>query len=547
MPFAHRHAVTTGWGACVLAAWLTLSSGAIAQALPSLSQAPAPAPAPAPVDALGRSTPRGTVRGFLAAAGRNDHAVARQYLNTTLAESDGERLARELFAVLDARLPPRLAQVSDAPEGSRANPLAPDEEQIGTITGPFGEVPVKVQRVDHGTGPIWLFSSATLEAVPTLYADVVTQRPAAWIPRVLSDHRVGGVRLFEWIGLLVGIPLVYFATVLLNRLLSPLAASTLARRLGASDRPARNALPIPARLLLIAIGVRWIAAVLPLSLLMRQVLSSAASLVVIATLAWLAILGNGEVEEMLVRRVPRANYAAAVALLRVGRRVVDVVVILLALLATLRRLGVDPTPVVAGLGVGGIALALAAQKTLENVIAGASLIFDQAVRVGDFLRVGTVEGTVDHIGLRSTRIRTLDRSIVSVPNGQIANMSLETLSARDKFWFHPIVALRYETTPDQLHAVIDGLREKLTRHPLVDYQSVRVRFLRLGSSALEVEVFAYLLARDWAHFLELQEQLLFAITEIVAAAGTAIAFPSQTLYVSNQTTTHLTRMPPFVN
>lgn len=499
------------------------------------------------MDALGRSTPRGAVRGFIAAAGRNDAAVARQYLNTTLGESEAERLARELFAVLDARLPPRLAQVSDAREGSRANPLAPNEEQIGTIASPFGEVPVKMERVDHGTGPIWLFSAATLDAVPTLYADVLTERSSEWIPRVLRERRMAGVRLIEWLTLLVGLPLLYFATVLLNRALSPIAASALVRRLGATDRPARNALPIPARLLLIAVGVRWIAAVLPLSLLVRQVLSSAASLLVIATLAWLAILVNGEAEEMLVRRVPRANYAAAVALLRVARRVVDVLVLFLALLATLRRLGIDATPVLAGLGVGGIALALAAQKTLENIIAGASLIFDQAVRVGDFLRVGNVEGTVDRIGLRSTRIRTLDRSIVSVPNGQIANMSLETLSARDKFWFHPIVPLRYETTPDQLRAVIDGLRENLYRHPSVDYGSVRVRFLRLGPFALEIEVFAYLLARDWPHFLELQEQLLFSVTEIVTAAGTAIALPSQTMYVASPATAPLTRMPPFVN
>ena len=139
------------------------------------------------------------------------------------------------------------------------------------------------------------------------------------------------------------------------------------------------------------------------------------------------------------------------------------------LLATLRHFGVDATPALAGLGVGGIAVALAAQKTLENVIAGASLIFDQAVRVGDALKMGEVQGTVDHIGLRSTRIRTLDRTIVSVPNSQIANISLETLSARDKFWFHP-VDRRSATRarPEQLHAVVDGIRRLLDEHPSVE-------------------------------------------------------------------------------
>jgi MscS family membrane protein len=112
-------------------------------------------------------------------------------------------------------------------------------------------------------------------------------------------------------------------------------------------------------------------------------------------------------------------------------------------------------------------------------------------------------------------------------------MSLETLSARDKFWFHPIVGLTYETTSDQLRAVLTGIRRMLASHPAVDSSSVRVRFLRLGTFSLDVEVFAYVAATDWSHFLEIQEQLLFEVTEIVSRAGTSIAFPSQTMYVSS--------------
>src|SRR5262249_39613313 len=157
------------------------------------------------------------------------------------------------------------------------------------------------------------------------------------------------------------------------------------------------------------------------------------SLITIVTLAWLLIVVNGVIERAVCRRIPSANLAAGVSVVRVGRRILDVLVIFAGVLAALRRFGVNPTPVLAGLGVGGIAIALAAQKTLENVIAGASLIFDQALRVGDALKIGEIQGTVDHIGLRSTRIRTLDRTIVTVPNGQVANMSLEILSARDRF------------------------------------------------------------------------------------------------------------------
>jgi MscS family membrane protein len=139
--------------------------------------------------------------------------------------------------------------------------------------------------------------------------------------------------------------------------------------------------------------------------------------------------------------------------------------------------------------------------------------------------MGEISGTVDHIGLRSTRIRTLDRTIVSVPNSQIASACLETISARDKFWFHHVIGLRYETTPDQLRAVVDGVRRLLASHPLADLESVRVQFLRLGTSSLDVDVFVYLRTVDGNHFLEAQEALLFGITDVVARAGAEIARP----------------------
>ena len=95
------------------------------------------------------------------------------------------------------------------------------------------------------------------------------------------------------------------------------------------------------------------------------------------------------------------------------------------------------TAVVAGIGVGGIAVALAAQKTLENLIGGITIVSDQPIRVGDFCRVGEYQGTVQAVGLRSTRIRTLGRTVVSIPNGQLAVMNIENFSLRDKIWFQP--------------------------------------------------------------------------------------------------------------
>ena len=513
----------------LLAAGLA-TSVALAQtpAAPASAQA---APAEPPQDALGRSTPRGSVLGFLAAARKEDHALAVHYLNTTLTGKAAETLAQQLFVVLDTRLPARLTQVSDTPEGSRENPLAPDEERVGEIAGASGPIAVVMQRVKRPKAePIWLFSTATLAAIPQAYADITTGVALPWAPRLL-EWQVGRVRVFDWVALLLGLPAFYYLTVLVNRLLSPIAAGIVRRLSARSDGALPHVLPTPARLLLLSVASQWLFSRLPLSLMTRQALTNLAVVIAIVSLTWLVVMLNAEIERRLTRRLPPANFSGAVSLLRVGRRIVDLAIVLTGLLSVLGHFGVDVTPLLAGLGVGGIAVALAAQKTLENVIAGASLIFDQAVRVGDFLRVGTIEGTVEHIGLRSTRIRTVDRSVIRVPNGTIATMSLETLSARDKFWFHPVIGLRYETTTDQMRVVLDGIRTLLMRKPVIDGPSVRVRFKNLGASSLDVEVFAYVLARDWPHFLEIQEELLLRITEIVAAAGTGIAFPSQTMYV----------------
>jgi MscS family membrane protein len=501
------------------------------------AQTPAPKPAGASVepakDSLGRDTPRGTVMWFLAAARQGDAALAAQYLNTTLQGEAAEELAHELFVILDTRLPARLALISAESQGSRANPLEPNRELIGKIKSARGDVAIVVERVNRQPdGAVWLFSRATLDAVPALYDEVSHISIDSVVPKFLTNTRVGGIRLFDWLSLLVGLPFLYLLTVLLNRLLSPLIGLLWHRVRGRREAVRRDLLPTPFRLLLLGIAIRWLATEVQLPILARQFWLMASTLINVAAVVWLLMLLNGRGEQLVRRRVPRFRVAAAASLLRLARRFADGLVIFAGVLVVLHRLGVDPTPALAGLGVGGIAVALAAQKTLENVIAGVSLIFDRAVSEGDFLKAGDTLGTVEHIGLRSTRIRTLDRTVVSVPNSQIANMSLETLSARDMYWFHPIVGLRYETTPEQLRAVIDGIRQRLADHGSVDRSSLRVRFLRLGAFSLDVEVFAYLVARDWVHFLEIQEALLFTVMDIVREAGTQVAFPSQTLYMA---------------
>jgi len=267
--------------------------------------------------------------------------------------------------------------------------------------------------------------------------------------------------------------------------------------------------------------------------LTRQFWSGVSGVITIATCVWLVLLLNGWVEGLSRRRLERRGVQGAVSILRLIRRTVDLFVLFGGALILLTYFNVNVTAALAGLGVGGIAVALAAQKTLENVIGGVSIIADQVVRVGTFVKVGATMGTVEDIGLRSTRIRTMDRSLVSIPNGQISNERLEDMSSRDKFWLHPVLSLRYETTASQMRSVLGAIRNLLLEHPRVEQDSVRVRFLGFGSSSLDVEVFAYVSVFDFGSFLEIQEELLLRIMDAVQAAGTRMALPSQTTYVAS--------------
>jgi MscS family membrane protein len=529
---------------------LFLSSGAAQGQLPpggTAPAAPATAPAPEPArDTLGRTTPRGTVMGFLGASRTGENDLARQYLNTRLTGERAEELAHQLFVVLDTRVR-ELSRLSDVPEGTRANPDSPGLEVVGTIRSAAGNVDVVLEQKPRPDGTaIWLFSRGTLEWIPGVYQEIALARNTTILPPPLTTVRVGGIRLIEWAVMLIVLGLLYPLIVLLNRALTAVVRKVRPAGFERTSFATRGIVPAPARLLLLALLGWGVLSALPFSLLSRQFWSSVASLVAIVSIAWLLLMVSSEVEHSIRRRIPPANTAAATSLVRLVRWALDALVIFVALFAILRHFGIDPTPALAGLGVGGIAVALAAQKTLENVIAGASLIFDQAVRVGDFLTMGTTTGTVEHIGLRSTRIRTLDRTLVSVPNSQLANTTLETLSARDKYWFHPIVPLRHETTPEQVRAVLDGIQRLLSQHAAVDQPSLRVRFLRLSTFSLDIEVFAYVAARDWAHFLEIQEQLLFTVTAVVEQAGAAIALPSQTMYVADRRGTTADEAPPLV-
>ena len=515
--------------ACLLAAALHGPPVAWAQT----PGAPAATTQPeAPKDPLGRDTPRGTVLGFMDAARENKLEVLPLYLNSGLRGDEATELAQQLYVVLNSRLPVRVTTLSERPEGSLVNPLKPNEDVVGTINTSRGPLDLVVERVNANGARVWLFSRATLQAIPDVYGEIDLVTVDGYLPEFLARPRVGGIRVLDWLVLIFGIPLGYRLLGLLAPLLRPLYA--MARRL--LGKPEGSALQIhgSVRLLILAAAIRWFALNIDLPLIERQLWAVIRVGLLISGTVWLVLLFNDFGERYARQRVQTSHLGESIALLRLARRVADVLVIVLGVLAALAYLGVDATAALAGLGIGGIAVALAAQKTLENVIGGFSLVFDKAVRVGDVLKLGETMGTVDRVGLRSTRIRTLDRTMLSVPNGQVATANIETFSDRDKFWFRHIVSLRQETTAAQMRLIVARLHELLAGQTGVEVDTVRARFFKLGPFSLDIEVVAYIFAIDYSRFMEIQEGLLLRIMEIVEQAGTSIALPSQVLELRDE-------------
>ena len=196
------------------------------------------------------------------------------------------------------------------------------------------------------------------------------------------------------------------------------------------------------------------------------------------------------------------------------------------------NLGFPVYSLLAGLGVGGLAIALAVRPTLENLIGGIVLFADRPVRVGDFCTFGAFSGNVESIGLRSTQIRGLDRTLIAIPNAKFADMEITNWAQCDRMLIHQYFPLRYETTTDQLRYALARFREMFYAHPRIDPDTIRVRLSSYSDEGFKIEVRVYAFTQEWNDFFAITEDVLLRINDIVREAGTALAVPSQTLYMA---------------
>lgn len=433
----------------------------------------------------------------------------------------------------------------------------PDDEQVtqeGIVRWTVPNTRIEIAKIAEGPDAgEFLFTKETIKNLDAYYAlakglpyksgasvglySEYISTPGRWIPRDFPDSLpdwaqlvVLGQAIWQWIS-------AFFLILVSGYLI------WLAYRLGArwDDRHRLKRPTVrfgePLALLFTVVIAEMVKRISINAIGLYEVSIATVSYIALAVqvggLAWLTLVLSSRLADGFAYRQEGSPDKRRVdaALLRIVFRLISIVILVYLSIYAAGAIGIPIAPLVAGLGVGGLAIALAIRPTLENIIGGLTLFADSPVRVGDFCRYGDQMGTVEQIGLRSTRVRSLERTIVTIPNAEFSQMQLDNFNARDQRLLRTVLGLRYETTPEQLRKVLEELQKLLLYHPRVLEEPVRVRFVGYGAYSLDIEIFAYLLCRDQDTFLAIQEEILLRIADIVDECGADFAFPSQTTYL----------------
>jgi len=494
-----------------------------------------------PEDSLGRRTPQGTVNGFIKDIGEQNYLRASQYFvlskRSYRRTADRIKIAKTFQQLLDqgGNLSPS-SIVSNKETGRTDDDLAAGVDLVGNIAAGKTAIPLYVENQSDDSEPaLWLFSAETVESI--MSADISGEKTFLdrVLPSVLKERKLGNVPIGHWAVVVVMTVVSY----LLSRLLLFAAGYVIQKvwRKAASEKGKAviEAFSLPVMMYLTVILFVALTQRMGISIIVRQRFSII--IITIGIVAFLILLWRlTDFVSLYTRsRMNRRGRISAVSAILFLSRTTKAAIVFIGIIALLGIIGVDVTAGLAALGIGGIALALGAQKTIENFVGSVSLIADQPLRVGDYCRVDDIKGTVESIGMRSTTLRTSARTIVTIPNGQLSASKIENFAHRDRFIFNPIFNFRMDTAPDQMRYLLVELRSLLYAHPAVLNSPPVVRFTGITADALKVEITAYIEAVNFDKSQEVQEDLLLRMMDIIENSGTALAYPSQTLYMSKDT------------
>jgi len=509
-----------------------LPSGAAAASQPAKSEA-------VPADPLGRETPRGTVMGFLHAAQDENYSLAAEYFQPQVGRhhpkpDEEQDLAQQLLTVINNKiLASSLDSLSKDPQGRLDDGLPADQEVLAGVHEVSGTFSITLVRIiDDRGNKIWLFARKSLDTIPDTYDSLQFAGVERKLPAFLTRNRILAMPLWQWLAILLALPLALLFGWALS-LLPRVALRYYRKRRGLDSLPPIRLNHIGPGTLLLSAFIHYIFVfVIGASIVYRQYYRRVLWVFFAVAAYWLLTRFTREISAWFTKRLILSGRMAERSVVSLARRVLDVLAFIIIGLIALNSFGVNVTAALAGLGIGGLAIGLGAQKTFENLLGGISILTDKALLIGDSCRIGDQRGTVEDIGLRSTKLRTEERTVVTIPNGTVASAVLENFRQRDKILFRQLIRLRYDLAPDHIRYALQELRATLKENNRIEDATARVRLLRFGDAGIEVECYAYVLVRDFVEFLAIQESVLLSLVDTLERTGAAVAFPAQSTLIT---------------
>lgn len=381
----------------------------------------------------------------------------------------------------------------------------------------------------------WLFSEATIQEIPEIYSEtfsvfvemVVDQLPESMHTELLGIKLWQYIAIFGW--LLLGFIL---------RLLFEFVFENYIRRItGKTDTSWDDELIVQVEKpisFVFMMSFYWLTYTnLQLSVTVNYYLSLILEIAVFASMIWLFYNLVNVLSSYLSELAGKTDSKLDDQLVPLLRKTLKVFIVILGVIFILQNNGVNVTSLLAGLGLGGLAFALAARDTLANFFGSITIFMDKPFQIGDLIKTSNVEGVVEEIGFRSTRLRTLYNSVISVPNSNLAVTEIDNLGLRKFRRLKMTLNLTYSTTPEQMEAFVEGIKAIIKTNEKVRQDSYEVHFNEYGAHSLDVLVYLFFDVTGWSEYLQLKHNFLLDIYRLAEEVGVEFAFPTQTLHVDS--------------
>jgi MscS family membrane protein len=442
------------------------------------------------------------------------------------------RRARRCSSARGPPPPTPCRHISPRPEGNLDDGLPPDVEEVGRIPKPNGlQEPVRLTHLDAGESSRWIFSASTVEKIDGWFATLPDRWVLEYLPPQLLRPGPADLLWWQWLAMPLVLLLAWVLGALLGRITRIVLGHLVRRTVITWDDLLLERLAGPLTVAWTLVVLRALVKGLGLYKPAEEFIGVGVQVGLTFVFFWALLRSIDVLRDALAQSEWARGRSGMNALLPLAGRVLKAVVLGMGVVGVLSLMGFPVASLIAGLGIGGIALALAAQKTGENLFGAFSIGVDKPFSEGDLVRVDDVEGVVEEIGLRSTRLRTPDRTLVTLPNSRVAEAKLESLAARDRLRFAATIGLVYGTTAAQMRAILRGIEQLLLAERDLWPDTMVVSFKSLGESSLDVEIMCWFRTTNLDEYRKIRERVLLGIMDVVEREGSGFAYPTRTVHV----------------